>query len=87
MGLVTWIVMGALAGWIASVIMKRNSEMGGVSNIIVGVLGGLLGGFVASLFGLGTVSGFNFYSLLIAVGGACLLLLIVGGFQRATAKK
>ncbi len=86
MGLVTWIVFGALAGWIASIIMKRNSEMGGLSNIVVGVIGGLLGGFVASLFGLGTVSGFNLYSLLIAIGGACVLLLIVTGFKKATSK-
>lgn len=86
MGLVTWIVFGALAGWIASIIMKRNSEMGGFSNIVVGVIGGFLGGFVASLFGLGTISGFNLYSLLIAIAGACLLLLIVGGFKKAAAK-
>ncbi len=86
MGLITWIIIGALAGWIASIIMKRNSEMGGLSNIIVGVLGALLGGFIASLFGLGTVSGFNIYSLLIAIGGSCLLLLIVGGVKKAAGK-
>lgn len=87
MGIVTWIVFGALAGWIASIIMKRNSEMGGFSNIVVGVVGGLLGGFIASLFGLGTITGFNIYSLLIAVAGACLLLLIVSGFKKASANK
>lgn len=84
MGLLTWVIFGALTGWIASIIMKRNSEMGALSNIVVGVVGASIGGFIASLFGLGTVSGFNLYSLLIGIGGACLLLLIVGMFKKAT---
>ncbi|MCL1965196.1 MAG: GlsB/YeaQ/YmgE family stress response membrane protein [Firmicutes bacterium] len=82
MGWITWIIFGALAGWIASIIMKRNSSMGAVANIVVGVIGAGLGGWIASLLGLGTVNGFNIYSLLIAIGGACLLLLIIGAFTR-----
>lgn len=82
MGLLTWIIFGALAGWVASIIMKRNSEMGAIANIVVGVIGAGLGGWIASLFGLGTVSGFNIYSLLIAVAGACLLLIILGMFKK-----
>jgi len=80
MGLLTWIIFGALAGWIASMIMKRNSSMGAMANVVVGVIGAGVGGWIASLFGLGTVSGFNFYSLLIAIGGACVLLLVVSLF-------
>ena len=83
MGWITWIVFGALAGWIASIIMKRNSGMGAVANIIVGVIGAGLGGWIASLLGLGPVTGFNVYSLLIAIAGACLLLLIIGAITRA----
>lgn len=80
MGLLTWLVFGALAGWIASMIMKRNSSMGAVANIVVGVIGAGIGGFIASMLGLGSISGFNLYSLLIAIAGACLLLLVVNLF-------
>lgn len=82
MGLITWIIFGALAGWIASIIMKKNHNMGALANIVVGVIGAGLGGWIATFFGWGTVSGFNLYSLLIAIAGACLLLFIVGLFTR-----
>ena len=83
MGIITWLVFGALVGWVASIIMKQNSEMGSIANIVVGIVGAGLGGWIASLLGIGTISGFNFYSLLIALAGACLLLLVVGFVQRA----
>ena len=83
MGLLSWLVFGALAGWIASMIMKRNSQMGAIGNIIVGIVGAGLGGLVASLLGLGTVNGFNIYSLIIAIVGACILLAVIGMFQRS----
>lgn len=85
MGLLTWLIFGAIAGWIASMIMKENSGMGAVANIVVGIIGAGIGGFIASLLGLGTVDGFNFYSLLIAIGGACVLLFIIGLFQKSRA--
>jgi uncharacterized membrane protein YeaQ/YmgE (transglycosylase-associated protein family) len=84
MGIITWIIFGALIGWVASMIMKRSSEMGAVANIIIGGIGAVLGGWIASLFGLGKVTGFNVYSLLIAVAGACLLLWAIGVYQKAT---
>lgn len=83
MGLISWLVFGALAGWIGSMIMGKNSSMGAVANIVVGVVGAGIGGFIASLMGLGTISGFNFYSMLIAIGGACILLFIVGMVQKS----
>ncbi|NLO85534.1 MAG: GlsB/YeaQ/YmgE family stress response membrane protein [Clostridiales bacterium] len=83
MGLISWLVFGALAGWIGSMIMGKSSSMGAVANIVVGVVGAGIGGFVASLMGLGTISGFNFYSMLIAIGGACILLFIVGMVQKS----
>lgn len=76
MNIILWVVFGALAGWIASKIMGDGSRSF-LFNIIVGIIGAGVGGFVASLLGLGTVSGFNLYSLLIAIGGACLLEVIV----------
>jgi uncharacterized membrane protein YeaQ/YmgE (transglycosylase-associated protein family) len=82
MGIILWIIFGALAGWIASKIMKRDESMGAIANIIVGIIGAALGGWIASgLFGEG-ITGFNIWSLLIAIAGACLLLLIFGGIRR-----
>jgi uncharacterized membrane protein YeaQ/YmgE (transglycosylase-associated protein family) len=83
MNIILWIIFGALAGWIASIIMGRNKSMGALANIVVGILGAGLGGWIASgLFGGQGVTGFNLWSLLIAIAGACLLLLIFGAIRR-----
>ena len=82
MNIVLWLIFGALAGWLAGLIMG-GERRGWLGNILVGVLGAGLGGFVASLLGLGGVDGFNVYSLLVAVGGACLVLWISGLARRA----
>ncbi|NLI22483.1 MAG: GlsB/YeaQ/YmgE family stress response membrane protein [Clostridiales bacterium] len=83
MGIFLWIVFGALAGWIASILMGRNRRMGFLGNIVVGIIGSALGGWLSSaIFGWGKVTGFNWQSLLIAVAGSCLLLLIFGGIGR-----
>lgn len=77
MGIIMWIILGGIAGAIAGRIMGTEKR-GFVRNVIIGIIGANLGGFVASFLGLGGgVTGFNLYSLLVAVGGACLLLLIV----------
>lgn len=81
--LVLWIVLGGVAGWIASIIMGKNAQMGAIANIIVGIVGALIGGFVMSLFGLSEGSGFDLYSLLVAILGAVILLFVVGLIQRA----
>ena len=84
MGIILWIIFGALAGWIASKIMGRDSSMGALANIVVGIVGAGLGGWISStFFGGQGVTGFNIWSLLIATAGACLLLLIFGGLRRA----
>ena len=83
MSIILWLIFGALAGWIASILMGRNHSMGLLSNLFVGILGSALGGWLSSvLFGWGGVSGFNWRSLLVAVGGSCVLLLIFGGIGR-----
>ncbi|MBR6186324.1 MAG: GlsB/YeaQ/YmgE family stress response membrane protein [Clostridia bacterium] len=76
MSILLWIVLGALAGFIAGKIMG-NEKRGFLANMLIGILGANIGGFAASLLGGTGVTGFNPYSLLVAVGGACLLLLIV----------
>jgi uncharacterized membrane protein YeaQ/YmgE (transglycosylase-associated protein family) len=77
MGIIAWLVVGGLAGWIASIIMGKNASMGLIANIVVGIVGALVAGFVLRLFGIDGVTGFNIWSILVAIGGACVLLFIV----------
>lgn len=76
MGILTWIVLGALAGWIGSMIMGTDGEQGAIGNIVVGIIGAFVGGIVMGFFGQSGVSGFNLYSTLVAVVGACIALAI-----------
>jgi uncharacterized membrane protein YeaQ/YmgE (transglycosylase-associated protein family) len=76
MGLIAWIILGALAGWIASMIMGTDAEQGAFANIVVGIIGALIGGLVMGMFGASGVTGFSLYSLLVAIGGAVLLLAV-----------
>jgi uncharacterized membrane protein YeaQ/YmgE (transglycosylase-associated protein family) len=77
MGNILWIVFGALAGWIASLIMKTDAEQGPMLNIIVGMIGAVIGGFIMSLVGESGVGGFDIYSFLVALLGACMLIAVV----------
>jgi uncharacterized membrane protein YeaQ/YmgE (transglycosylase-associated protein family) len=86
MGILTWIVVGLIAGWLAGVVMKGGGY-GLIGDIVVGVLGGLLGGFMATyFFHVGDpLSGINLKSILVAFAGAMLLILllrILGGRRR-----
>ncbi len=81
MGILGWIIIGALAGWIASILTGRNRQMGLGKNILVGIVGGFLGGLVMNLLGGSGVTGFNLYSLFVSVVGAVILLWIVSAFQ------
>jgi len=77
MGIISWIVLGGIAGWLASIITKRNDQMGCITNIIAGVVGAAVGGWVFSLFGGQGVTGFNLQSLLVAFVGAVIVLGVV----------
>jgi len=61
--ILSWVVLGGIAGWIASLVTGRNRRMGCLANVIAGVLGGLIGGFVMSLLGRPGVTGLNLPSL------------------------
>ena len=78
MNIFVWIIFGAIAGWIASIITGRNKQMGAIANIVVGIIGAFLGGYIMDFFGVEGVTGFNFQSLLVAIVGAVVLLFIVG---------
>lgn len=82
MGVITWIILGALAGWIASKIMNTNKSMGAIANIVVGIIGAMIGGFVMNFFGGVGATGLNIYSVLVAVLGSIILIAIVKAVTR-----
>jgi uncharacterized membrane protein YeaQ/YmgE (transglycosylase-associated protein family) len=82
MGIILWIIFGGVVGWIASMIMKTDAQQGAFMNILVGVIGALLGGWIMSLLGKGGVSGFNLYSFLVALLGAIVLIAIVKALRK-----
>lgn len=77
MGIISWIVLGGIAGWLASIITKRNDQMGCITNIIAGIIGAAVGGWVFSFFGGQGVTGFNLPSLGVAFVGAIIVLAVV----------
>jgi uncharacterized membrane protein YeaQ/YmgE (transglycosylase-associated protein family) len=83
MGIILWIIFGALVGWIASLIMKTDPRQGAVLNIVVGIVGAVIGGWLMSFFGQTGVTGFNLYSFIVALLGAIVLIVIVKALRRA----
>ena len=75
MSIIAWLVLGLIAGFLASKIVNKQGE-GLLMNIVLGVVGALVGGWVFRLFGMSGVTGLNVYSLLVAVLGAVALLFI-----------
>lgn len=82
MGFIVWIVFGGLVGWIASLIMRTDAQQGILLNIIVGIVGAVIGGWFVSLAGMGGTSGFNLYSFAVAILGAVILISIVRAVER-----
>ena len=76
MGILSWIVMGLIVGALAKFVMPGNDPGGLIITILLGIAGAFVGGYAATHLGLGTVTGFDIGSLLIAIGGAVLLLII-----------
>jgi len=84
MGILAWVVLGLIAGVLASAVMRGGFGIAG--DIIVGIVGALLGGFVFSLLGQGGVNGLNLYSLFVAFIGACLLIAILRAISGSRAR-
>lgn len=76
MNFLLWIILGLAAGWLASVVMKTNQAQGALMDIVLGVVGALVGGFAMSLLGQPGVTGFNIYSLFVATLGAVVLIWV-----------
>lgn len=77
MNILGWIVLGIVAGWIASKIAGTDERMGCIANLAVGIVGAALGGLIFSLLGGSGVTGFNIWSFLVAIVGAVILLIIL----------
>jgi uncharacterized membrane protein YeaQ/YmgE (transglycosylase-associated protein family) len=89
MNLIIWLVVGGLIGWVASMIMRTDGQQGIILNVIVGIVGAFLGGFLLSpLLGAGTVNSgdFSIAGLAVSLLGAVILLAIVNLFRRGRAR-
>ncbi len=85
MNIIIWLVVGGLIGWLASLVMRTDAQQGLILNVVVGIVGALLGGFLLSpLIGSGTINQNNFSlpALAVSFGGAVILLFIVNMFRR-----
>ena len=82
MGIILWIIFGGIVGWIASLIMKTDAQQGIVLNVIVGIIGAVIGGWLMGALGQSGGTGFNFYSFIVAIIGAVILIAIVKALRR-----
>jgi uncharacterized membrane protein YeaQ/YmgE (transglycosylase-associated protein family) len=82
MSIIAWIVLGLIAGFIASKIVNKTGE-GAMVDIILGIVGAVVGGFLFNQFGAAGVTGFNLYSIFVAVIGAIVVLVIYHAVRRA----
>jgi len=89
MNFIIWLIVGGVIGWLASILMKTNGQQGMFLNVVVGVVGAMLGGwFISPLVGVGTINQNNFSlaAMLISFGGAAILLAIVNLFRRGSTR-
>jgi uncharacterized membrane protein YeaQ/YmgE (transglycosylase-associated protein family) len=88
MGIIVWLIVGGVVGWLASIIMRTDAQQGLLLNIIVGIVGALLAGFIISpMLGIGTINeGVSVGTFLVSLGGAIILLAIVNLFRRGSVR-
>lgn len=82
MGFLSWIALGLIAGILAKMLMPGRDPGGFILTILIGVAGAMLGGFIAAGLGWGDVTGVNLHSILVAIGGSVLVLLIYRMLRR-----
>ena len=89
MNFIIWLLVGGVLGWLASLVMRTDKQQGIILNVIVGIVGAMLGGWVLSpIFGAGTInqSDFSLAGLAVSFLGALVLLAIVNGFRMGRAR-
>lgn len=84
-GLLGAVIIGGLAGWVASMFMKTDASMGVLANIVVGIIGAIIGNLLLPVFGVSGTSGFSIWSFVVALIGAVILLFIIRLFKRPAA--
>ncbi len=77
MGWLAWLIVGAIAGWLASIVMSTNREQGLLMDIVVGIVGAFIGGFLFNLIGAAGTTGFNLWSIFVSFVGAVVLLALI----------
>lgn len=82
MYIIIWLIFGAVVGWLASILMKKNNKMGLIANILFGLIGSALGMWLLELFGYGRPDAFTLTGFLVSVGGAAILIAIVNAINR-----
>ena len=80
MGIILWIIFGAIVGWIASMIVSTSEGL--LLDIIIGIVGAVIGGWLMSFLGYGGVNGFNLYSFIVAILGAIILLVVIKAVRK-----
>jgi uncharacterized membrane protein YeaQ/YmgE (transglycosylase-associated protein family) len=83
MGWLAWLVVGAVAGWLGSLVMKTNRQQGLLQDILIGIVGAFVGGYLFRALGTTGVTGFNLWSVFVAFVGAVALLLVIRLFTRS----
>ena len=88
MGILIWLIVGGVVGWLASIIMRTDAQQGILLNVIVGIVGALLAGFIVSpMVGVGTINeGISVATFLVSLLGAVILLAIVNLFRRGSVR-
>lgn len=88
MGIIVWLIVGGVVGWLASIIMRTNAQQGILLNVIVGIVGAVLAGLVISpMVGIGSINdGLTMGSFLVSLLGAVILLAIVNLFRRGSVR-
>jgi len=82
MYILLWLLFGALIGWLASILTRNNGRMGIITNIVIGLLGAIIGGVITSLIGWGSINVFTWQGTLFSVLGAVILLTIINLVNR-----
>ena len=89
MNLIIWLIAGGIIGWVASLVMRTDAQQGMILNVVVGVVGALIGGWLLSpMVGAGTVNegDLSLMGLLVSLGGAIILLFVVNLIRRGAAR-
>ena len=79
---IIWIIFGALAGWVASILTGKNRKMGAVANIVVGILGAFIGAGIMNTLGIAVPAGFSIIGFLVALVGSVILIIVTGMIRR-----